>query len=77
MVFDSARAALRCAMALQRRFTEAGFELGVGMGLDAGEAVPVQGGFRGVRSTSLRGSAPWLDRVRCSRARALSTWHGQ
>ena len=47
MVFDSARAALRCAVALQRRFTEEGFELGVGMGLDAGEAVPVQGGFRG------------------------------
>jgi ABC-type oligopeptide transport system substrate-binding subunit/class 3 adenylate cyclase/streptogramin lyase len=47
MIFDSARAALRCAVALQRRFTEEGFELGVGMGLDAGEAVPVQGGFRG------------------------------
>ncbi|MGI8605945.1 MAG: protein kinase domain-containing protein, partial [Gaiellaceae bacterium] len=47
MVFDSARGALRCAVALQRRFAEAEFELGVGMGLDAGEAVPVQGGFRG------------------------------
>jgi serine/threonine-protein kinase len=47
MVFDSARAALRCAVALQRRFAEGGFELGVGMGLDAGEAVPVHGGFRG------------------------------
>jgi branched-chain amino acid transport system substrate-binding protein len=45
-VFDSARTALRCAVALQNRFDD-GFELGVGMGLDAGEAVPVQGGFRG------------------------------
>jgi class 3 adenylate cyclase/ABC-type branched-subunit amino acid transport system substrate-binding protein/tRNA A-37 threonylcarbamoyl transferase component Bud32 len=47
LVFDSARDALRCAVELQRRFVEEGFELGVGMGLDAGEAVPVQGGFRG------------------------------
>jgi ABC-type oligopeptide transport system substrate-binding subunit/class 3 adenylate cyclase/tRNA A-37 threonylcarbamoyl transferase component Bud32/outer membrane protein assembly factor BamB len=46
-VFDSARAALRCAVALQRRFAQEGFELGVGMGLDVGEAVPVPGGFRG------------------------------
>ncbi len=47
-VFDSARAALRCAVALQNRFGDGRLELGVGMGLDAGEAVPVQGGgFRG------------------------------
>ncbi|CAN5332544.1 hypothetical protein BH18ACT14_BH18ACT14_01880 [soil metagenome] len=47
MVFDSARAALRCAVALQRRFAEEFFDLVVGMGLYAGEAMPVQGGFRG------------------------------
>jgi class 3 adenylate cyclase/ABC-type oligopeptide transport system substrate-binding subunit len=47
MVFDSARDALGCALALQRRFAERDFELGVGIGIDAGEAVPVQGGFRG------------------------------
>jgi class 3 adenylate cyclase/ABC-type transport system substrate-binding protein len=51
-VFASARQALRAAIALQRRFREprAGepvFPLGVGIGLDAGEAVPTDGGFRG------------------------------
>jgi class 3 adenylate cyclase/DNA-binding beta-propeller fold protein YncE len=47
VVFDSSREALRCAVDLQRRFGGAGFELGVGIGLDSGEAVPVHGGFRG------------------------------
>jgi class 3 adenylate cyclase/ABC-type branched-subunit amino acid transport system substrate-binding protein/tRNA A-37 threonylcarbamoyl transferase component Bud32 len=47
LVFDSARDALRCAVELQRRFAEERFELGAGMGLDAGEAIPVAGGFRG------------------------------
>jgi len=51
-VFRSARQALRAAIALQRRFRtppngDAAFQLGVGMGLDAGEAVPTGGGFRG------------------------------
>ncbi|HEX6508668.1 MAG TPA: adenylate/guanylate cyclase domain-containing protein, partial [Chloroflexota bacterium] len=49
-VFSSARGALRTAVDLQRRFTaeSAGptpFE--VGIGLDAGEAIPVKEGFRG------------------------------
>jgi YVTN family beta-propeller protein len=50
-VFGSARQALRAAVELQRRFRDRSgeelFPLGVGMGLDAGEAVPTDGGYRG------------------------------
>src|SRR3954454_3930600 len=51
-VFDSARQAIRAAIDLQRRFVEStvaepNLPLGVGIGLDAGEAVAVDGGFRG------------------------------
>jgi class 3 adenylate cyclase len=50
-VFSSARQALRAAVELQRRLRapEDGepFPVGVGMGLDAGEAVPTDGGYRG------------------------------
>jgi branched-chain amino acid transport system substrate-binding protein len=51
-VFHSARQALRGAVELQRRFRQPGeeeqaFPLGVGVGLAAGEAVPVEGGYRG------------------------------
>jgi class 3 adenylate cyclase len=51
-VFDSARNALRTAVALQERFArqmalDPAVPLTVGMGLDAGEAVPVAGGYRG------------------------------
>jgi branched-chain amino acid transport system substrate-binding protein len=51
-VFGSARQALRGAVELQRRFREQDdgrpvFPLGIGIGLDAGEAVPIQGGYRG------------------------------
>jgi hypothetical protein len=51
-VFRSARQALRASVELQRRLRttsadEQAFPLGVGMGLDAGEAVPTQGGYRG------------------------------
>jgi class 3 adenylate cyclase/streptogramin lyase len=51
-VFSSARQALRAAVELQRRLraprdTEVVFPLGVGIGLDAGEAVPTKGGYRG------------------------------
>jgi basic membrane protein A and related proteins len=51
-VFTSARDALRAAVDLQRLFRERtdgvpALALGVGIGLDAGEAVPVEGGFRG------------------------------
>ncbi len=51
-VFPSARQAIRAAIELQRRFRaradgEPVIPLGVGMGLDAGEAVPTEGGYRG------------------------------
>ena len=51
-VFGSARNALRAAVELQRLFRSGGeketsFPLGVGIGLDAGEAVSVEGGYRG------------------------------
>ena len=51
-VFSSARNALRTAVALQERFTrqmadEPSLPLTVGIGLDAGEAIPVEGGYRG------------------------------
>lgn len=51
-VFKSARRALRAAVELQARFRSKDddgqvFPLGIGIGLDAGEAVPVEGGFRG------------------------------
>jgi YVTN family beta-propeller protein len=51
-VFGSARQALRAAVELQTRFrrrTDAGpaFPLAIGIGLDAGEAVPIEGGYRG------------------------------
>ncbi|MGI8620788.1 MAG: ABC transporter substrate-binding protein [Actinomycetota bacterium] len=51
-VFTSARGALRAAVELQARLrtpTESGppLALGVGIGLDAGEAVPIEGGYRG------------------------------
>ena len=52
VVFDSARQAVRAAIALQARFigetvADPTLPLSVGIGLDAGEAVPVDGGFRG------------------------------
>jgi branched-chain amino acid transport system substrate-binding protein len=51
-VFRSARQALRGAVELQRRFREhvdgePAFPLGIGVGLAAGEAVPIEGGYRG------------------------------
>jgi class 3 adenylate cyclase/DNA-binding beta-propeller fold protein YncE len=50
--FNSAREALRAAVELQRRFRERvngepALPLGVGVGLDAGEAVATEGGYRG------------------------------
>jgi YVTN family beta-propeller protein len=53
VVFASARRALRAAVEVQRRFREPGelgpvLPLGVGIGLDSGEAVPLEnGGYRG------------------------------
>ncbi len=52
VVFGSARQAIRAAVELQRRFVdetvaEPTLPLAVGIGLDAGEAVAVEGGYRG------------------------------
>ena len=47
VVFESPRQALRAAIALQEKFQEIGLPRGVGIGLDAGEAIPVEGGYRG------------------------------
>lgn len=52
VVFDSPRQAIRAAVELQERFVEEtladpSIPLTVGIGLDAGEAVPVEGGYRG------------------------------
>ena len=49
-VFSSARQALRAAVELQTRFAQEANDLlplRVGIGLDAGEAIPVEGGYRG------------------------------
>ena len=49
-VFTSARQALRAAVELQERFhhdSNLDMPLNVGIGLDAGEAIPVMGGYRG------------------------------
>jgi WD40 repeat protein/class 3 adenylate cyclase len=51
-VFDSARQAIRTSIELQRRFVDETIAdptlpLAVGIGLDAGEAVRVEGGYRG------------------------------
>jgi class 3 adenylate cyclase/tRNA A-37 threonylcarbamoyl transferase component Bud32/DNA-binding beta-propeller fold protein YncE len=47
VVFDSARQALRSALELQAQVAAAKLPRGVGVGLDAGEAVPVADGYRG------------------------------
>ena len=47
VVFVSARKAIRAAIDLQARFVEAELPRGVGIGLDAGEAIPVGTGYRG------------------------------
>jgi ABC-type transport system substrate-binding protein/class 3 adenylate cyclase/streptogramin lyase len=52
VVFSSARDALRAAVDLQRRSREGtadgpALPLGLGIGLDSGEAVPIEGGYRG------------------------------
>ena len=51
-VFNSARQAIRGAVELQRAFRRRAegsslFPLPIGIGLDAGEAVPIEGGYRG------------------------------
>ena len=66
VVFVSARNALRAAVAMQARLRESELPRGVGIGLDAGEAVAIEGGYRGGPSTSPRGSALERSPERCS-----------
>src|SRR5262245_22294059 len=47
VVFDSPRQALRFALALQAKVAREQLPRPVGIGLDSGEAVAVEGGFRG------------------------------
>lgn len=47
VMFVSARKALRAAIDMQARFAQAELPRGVGIGLDAGEAIPVGDGYRG------------------------------
>jgi ABC-type transport system substrate-binding protein/class 3 adenylate cyclase/tRNA A-37 threonylcarbamoyl transferase component Bud32 len=47
VVFDSARQALRSSLEIQERVQAAKLPRGVGVGLDAGEAIPVADGYRG------------------------------
>jgi ABC-type transport system substrate-binding protein/class 3 adenylate cyclase/tRNA A-37 threonylcarbamoyl transferase component Bud32 len=62
VVFESARKALQAAVELQAQVAEAELPRGVGIGVDAGEAVPVGRGYRGAAlNTAAR---------LCSRARA-------
>jgi peptide/nickel transport system substrate-binding protein len=46
-VFSTARQALRAALELQDRFRAEELPRGVGIGLDSGEAIPLDGGYRG------------------------------
>ena len=46
-MFASARQALRFALALQQRVADEELPRGIGVGLDAGEAVAVEDGYRG------------------------------
>jgi ABC-type transport system substrate-binding protein/class 3 adenylate cyclase/streptogramin lyase len=47
VTFESARQALRAALAIQQRVADEDLPRGVGIGLDVGEAVPVGTGYRG------------------------------
>ena len=74
-VFVSAREALRAAVDLQLVFADEveldrSLPLRVGIGLDAGEAVPVDGGYRGGALNLAAGSARRRGRARSWPARA-------
>src|SRR6185503_12437195 len=87
-VFTSAREAVRSAVALQQVYADEldldpGLPLAVGIGLDAGEAVPVDGGYRGgalnlaARLCSLAGPGEVLVSpgvARCASRGSRSPW---
>ena len=73
VVFVSARKALRAAVDLQERFASEKLPRGIGIGLDAGEAIPVGDGYRGTAPISPPGYVPRLRPARRSRRRRSST----
>jgi class 3 adenylate cyclase len=79
VVFGSPRSAIRGAVALQKRFVEETIEdpslpLTVGIGLDAGEAVPVEGGYRGGALNVAARLCSLARAGECSPAGRSSTW---
>ena len=69
-VFTSPRAAIRTAVELQQRFADEiranpSLPLLVGVGIDVGEAVAVEPGFRGSALIWRPGCAPWRSLARC------------
>jgi class 3 adenylate cyclase len=75
----SVRQALHAALVLQARFaqeTEADptLPLPVGMGLEAGEAVPVEGGYRGRALNLAARLCSVAEPGRCWLARRWCTW---
>lgn len=93
LIFGSLRQALQAALAMQARFEQATLEqpdlpLQVGIGLDVGEAVAVEGGYRGValnraaRLCSMAGAGEILVTAGCvyvaSRVEGVAFWkHSQ
>ena len=78
-VFTSARQAILAAIHAQDRFldetvADPTLPLPVGIGLDAGEAVPLEGGYRGGGVSRRRGLAGRRGPARSSLARASSIW---
>ena len=78
-VFGSARQALRAAVELQRRYREtidgrSLLPLGLGIGLDSGEAVTTEGGYRGGALNLAARLCSSTSPARCSRARESCTW---
>jgi outer membrane protein assembly factor BamB/class 3 adenylate cyclase len=69
-IFTSARQAIRAAVALQAAVAEAGLPRGIGIGLDTGEAVPVDEGYRG---TALNVAARLCAQARAGQVLATET----
>ena len=72
-VFTSARQALKAANEIQRRQEIDALPRGIGIGLDAGEAIPIEGGFRGSASTWRHGCVLRPAPARSSHRRRSST----
>jgi class 3 adenylate cyclase len=76
---SSAREAIRAAVELQRSLREQAdeattFPLGVGIGIDSGEAVPTEGGYRGGALNLASRLCAIAKPARCWSATMLRTW---